>query len=185
MGGNFSCQVGFGFGVGKKPRKLHEHTSQMLHGLNLVQQEPLHQGSHLSPPVRLISQSFLPRLRDFVVLGFPVVLGFAPGSLDPSVLFKPDQRRIKRPLVEIEQAIGYLLETGGNLIGVLGAHGEKRSQHDEIESSLEQLDWFSFFTRHASGVSRKQDLSVSLVCQLEFYPGRSAQECASFQESPL
>ena len=69
-------------------------------------------------------------------------------------------------LVKIEEAVGNLLEAGGNLVGVLGAHGGKRSQDDEIERALEQLDRVFIFTWHPSDTPAFKGAPGVLVCQV-------------------
>src|SRR5262249_1867234 len=101
--------------------------------------------------------------------------GPSPGSLDPPVLLQPHQCRIESALVEVEQLLGDLLETRGNLVGVLWAHRRERPQNDEIKRPLQQLDSFFFFIRHPSGLS-KRDYYFPLVCQVDLSRKWPAEE---------
>jgi hypothetical protein len=60
-----------------------------------------------------------------------------------------------------------LLETGGDLVGVLRAHGGQRSQDDEIERALEQLDLIFIFTWHPSDLLAFRIAPNVLGCQVE------------------
>src|SRR6185437_2755489 len=80
-------------------------------------------------------------------------------SLDPSVLLQPHQCWIESALVQVEQAIGDLLETCSNLVSMLWPHAVKRTQDDQVERALKQLNG-SRFTRHSSILSGSDDASL-------------------------
>jgi hypothetical protein len=104
---------------------------------------------------------------NFVVFCFAVVFRLAPGPRNPSILFQPYQCRVQRSLVEIEEAIGDLLQPGGDLVGVLRAHGGKRAQDDKIERALEQLNLIFIFAWHPSDLPPFRIAQAVLECQVE------------------
>ena len=50
--------------------------------------------------------------------------------------------------------VSELIQPGRKAVGVLRSHGRKCAEHDQVESSLQQLDACAVFTGHCSEVER-------------------------------
>jgi len=68
------------------------------------------------------------------------LLNLNQGTLYPALVRLEQYGWIESALVEVEQPIGDLLETRGDLIGVLRAHGLECAQDDEVKCPLQQLN---------------------------------------------
>ena len=73
-----------------------------------------------------------------------------------------NERWIQRALLQRETGLGHPFKTGGETVGVLGAHRLQRAQQNEVQSALQELD----FARHSSEPRRDNAIEL-LVCQVE------------------
>src|SRR5580700_435727 len=71
----------------------------------ILVQQPFHQTHHLPPPGRLFTKRLYARLRNRIELRFAVVLRPPPLTCDPPILLQSHQRRIQRPLVQVQQLL--------------------------------------------------------------------------------
>ena len=92
------------------------------------------------------SEAALARFRDRVELRVAVVFRLLPRAFDPPFLLEPHERRIERPLIELQRMVGDLLEPRRQRIRVLRPHRRQRAQNDQIERALEELDAAVVFT---------------------------------------
>ena len=68
----------------------------------------------------------------------PVVLGRAPGGLDPAVQQQPLQGRIQRALAHLQHVVGDGLQVVGDAVAVLRPGGEGL-QDQQVEGAREKL----------------------------------------------
>src|ERR1017187_6505181 len=66
--------------------------------------ESLHQGHGALPVLRFPRDLLSPRARQLVEFGLAIGLACAPARFDPAALLQANERRIERPLVEIQRA---------------------------------------------------------------------------------
>src|ERR1039457_5934298 len=72
--------------------------------------EPLHQGHGALPILRFARDLLSPRARQLVEFGLAIGIAGTPARFDPAALFQAQERRIERPLVEIQRAAGDRLD---------------------------------------------------------------------------
>ena len=89
-----------------------------------------------SPPLSFLRERARACLGDAVVLRLAIILGSAPTALDPAVLLEANERWIQRALLQRETGLGHSFKTGGETVGVLGAHRLQRAQQNEVQSAL-------------------------------------------------
>jgi len=123
------------------------------HGLLHLRQplEAVHDGNRARPVLGFSFHLPASRGRDFVKLGAPVIAGDAPARADPSAVLQPQQRRVQRPLVQVQHAAGDLLNPLRQPETVLRPHGGQRPQHHQVQRALEYIR-FGFSCRHPKGV---------------------------------
>src|ERR1019366_1795783 len=127
--------------------------------------EPLHQGHGALPILRFPRDLLSPRARQLVEFGLAIGIAGTPARFDPAALFQAQERRIERPLVEIQRAAGYLLDAFGQPEAVLRPHGFERPQHHQIERALENA---RVSCRHPRGVFLGgAGFSLASACQSE------------------
>src|SRR5678816_56399 len=73
-----------------------------------------------------------------VVLGAAVVVREAPFAVDPLLLLEALEGRIQRPLVDLEHAVGRLLDTLGDPPAMHRREGE-RPQNEQVDRAAERL----------------------------------------------
>lgn len=160
---DMSVDFPFEIGVGATPSKGGGETmkeeSDCRHFLRF-QQKFVNEACESPPALDLCRQRALSRLGKVVEFGFAIVFRLLPGALDPSPLLQTDQRRIKRPLIQVERVVGNLLEPRCDRICMEGSHRRERLQDYEIEASLQQLN-SPLFTWHPSDLC-----TSSLECQV-------------------
>src|SRR5580700_6314026 len=83
-----------------------------------------------------------------IIPGSPVILGDAPPGLDPASLFKPQQGRIKRALIELQYVLRDLLDSLSNAITVHRPHDVQGPQNQEIQSTLKYFVLFIHLTAY-------------------------------------
>src|ERR1022692_1632304 len=116
--------------------------------------------------LRLLVQGFAAGGSDCVVFRLSTGVSLAPAALDPAVLLEPHEGGIEGALIQVEEAVGNLLEARGDLVGVLRSHRRQVAQDDQVQCSLENLRVFLVFTWHPSGHSRDECLRFALGCQV-------------------
>src|ERR1035437_6531453 len=89
------------------------HNIRMVMVLFSGAKEPLHQGHRALPILRFPRDLLSPRARQLVEFGLAIGIAGAPARFDPAALLQSQERRIQRPLVEIEGAAGDLLDALG------------------------------------------------------------------------
>ena len=98
--------------------------------------ESLHQGYGALPVLRFLHDLLAPRACQFVKFGPAIGIARAPARCNPTALFQSQERRIKRPLIEIERAAGNLLDAFREAEAVLRSHAFERPQYHQIERAL-------------------------------------------------
>jgi hypothetical protein len=76
-----------------------------------------------------------------------------------AALFQSHEGRIERALIERERLVGDLFQPCGERVGVQGAHGRERLQHNHVQRPLEELHGG---VRHGSNAD-----ILLLVCQVD------------------
>lgn len=66
--------------------------------------------------------------------------GRLPRPLDPTPLLEPNEGGIQRALIQPELMFGKLLKSRRDPVSVLGSHGHKRAEHDEVKRARQQID---------------------------------------------
>src|ERR1039457_3061280 len=72
--------------------------------------EALHQGHGALPILRFPRDLLPPRACQLVEFGLAIGIAGAPSRFDPAALLQAQERRIQRPLVEIQRTAGDLLD---------------------------------------------------------------------------
>src|SRR5438477_12971302 len=124
----------------KRPRKrAPKITSHSTSGSFRATEKACHERGHALPTPSFCEQLLASRARQRVKLRLAVILRSAPFGSNPAALLEPQQGRIERALVELEQVFRNLLDTLGDTIAVQRAYGVKGLQNNEVERALQNL----------------------------------------------
>src|SRR5206468_3148592 len=91
-----------------------------------------------TPVVDFLSEPSLPAGRQRVILRLATIVGLAPFRLDQSLMFEAVQRRIQRPLLDLELVAGNLLDAQQYAVAVKRSEGD-RLQDQKVECSLQEF----------------------------------------------
>src|SRR5438309_4233888 len=101
--------------------------------------KPSHELGHALPTPGFCEQLLASSARQRVKLRLAVILRSAPFRNNPAALLEPQQGRIERALVELEQVFRNLLDTLGNAVAVQRAHSMQGLQDNEVERALQNF----------------------------------------------
>jgi hypothetical protein len=77
--------------------------------------------------------------REGVILGAAILLGHAPGCLDPALVFEPMESRIERALLDLQDVARQLLDPFREGPAMLRLELQ-RFQNEEVERPLNEVD---------------------------------------------
>src|ERR1700680_5184476 len=123
----------------KKPNSREPNMRIRLISRSLRAQQTRDDPGHALPAFRLRGELLPARARQRVILGLAIVVRDAPLRADPPALLQPQQRRVQRPLVQLQQVLGNLLNALRDTIAVQRPKRIKRLQHNQIQGSLQDL----------------------------------------------
>ena len=92
----------------------------------------------LVPPRGLGGELLTSLRREPVVAGPAIVLRRAPEGGNPATIFEPMQRRVERPVFDLEHHLGAMGDDMGNRVAVGRTH-RQGLQDEQVERALEQL----------------------------------------------
>src|SRR5206468_10445920 len=90
------------------------------------------------PPAGLVAQPLAARRREAVVPRAAVILGCAPERSDPPAILETVERRIQRPVLDLQHLVGSLLDGVRDRVPVRGAEGQG-FQDQQVERPLEHF----------------------------------------------
>src|ERR1700721_694420 len=115
------------------------HSFRIASPLPFELQHSVHYAGHTFPVLGLALQLFRALPGNRVEPCLPVVLARSPLRGDPSLLLQPQQRRVYRSFVQIEDTVAYLLDPPGNSESVQRPQRVERLQHHQVQRSLQHF----------------------------------------------
>src|SRR5262249_15338671 len=109
--------------------------SQASYFLRLGPQNPGNHLRHAVPVLRLALQPFSSCCRQPVIFRLPLILRFAPLARNPTLMFQPVQRRIERPLLDLQPVLRDLLDSQQHTIAM------QRPERYRFEDQHVQCPW--------------------------------------------
>src|SRR5712671_4163458 len=79
------------------------------------------------------------KLLNRIKFRLPVVIRRSPSSRNPAALHQPHQRRVNRPLIDLQSLVANLLNPPRNPITMQRPHPRQSLQHPQIQSPLQNL----------------------------------------------
>src|SRR5713226_314141 len=123
----------------KKPSRREPAMRKRLISRSFRTQQTRDNSGHALPAFRFGGELFPAGARQRVILRFAIVVRDAPLRGDPAALLQPQQRRIQRALIQLQQVLGNLLDALRDAVAVQRSQGIERLQNDQVQGSLENL----------------------------------------------
>src|SRR5258708_24408228 len=123
----------------KKPARREPKMRMRLISRSFRAQQSRDDPGHALPAFRFGGELFPAGARQRVIFGLAIVVRNAPLRGDPPALLQPQQRRVQRALIQLQQVLGNLLDALRDAVAVQRPQRIERLQNDQVQGSLENL----------------------------------------------